>query len=381
VRDCSRRRYFRRSIHVFEGSMRWSFTIGRIAGIRVELHVTFLLFIGWIAVSQGVLGGNPARAAGSVLLMLLVFGCVLLHELGHALAARRYGILTRDIVLLPIGGVARLERMPDKPQQEVVVALAGPAVNILIASALLLVMMVLGRPFAFAPPAGGLLETLLLINVAMVLFNLLPAFPMDGGRVLRALLALRLPYVKATRIASLVGQALALLFGIAGLFSNNIMLMFVALFVFLAASEERALVRNRSSMAGLPVRAAMLTQFVVLDQSDPLGRAVELLMSGSQQDFPVMEGDRPVGLLTRADLVRALKSGGAGMPVGQAVQLDGVFAEAGEPLEVAVQRMRERDRPALPVIADGRLAGMLTLENVTELLLVRDALGRYRPEG
>ena len=361
--------------------MRWSFTIGRIAGIRVELHVTFLLFVGWIAISNGLLRGDLVRAVSTVVLMLLIFTCVLLHELGHALTARRFGIATRDIVLLPIGGVARLERMPDRPQQEILVAVAGPAVNVAIALVLLAVMTVLGVPTVSPRLSGGLLESLFVVNVGMVLFNMLPAFPMDGGRVLRALLALRLPYVKATRIASLVGQAIALLFGLVGLFTNNPMLLFVALFVFLAASEERALVQTRSSLSGLPVRAAMMTEFDVLGVSDPVRRAVDALIAGSQQDFPVVEGERPVGVLTRGDLIRALQTGGAERSVGEVMQPESRFADAGEPLEEVVRRMRENDRSALPVLMNGRLVGLLTLENVGDLLLLQSAMRRGRARG
>src|SRR5688572_30159994 len=223
--------------------MRWSVRIGSIAGIRLELHVTFLIFLGWIALSSGLTTGDPLEAVASVVGILLIFTCVLLHELGHAFAARRYGIRTRDIVLLPIGGVARLQRMPEKPQQEVVVALAGPAVNVLILSALWPVLTFLRQPPAWPPPPDlGLLHTVFWVNVMMVVFNMVPAFPMDGGRVLRAVLAMRMPFVRATRIAAAVGQGFALLFGIVGFFFQP-MLMFVALFVFLAASEEYALVQ------------------------------------------------------------------------------------------------------------------------------------------
>ena len=352
--------------------MRWSLRIGTIAGIRVELHVTFLLFVGWAALSQGLLTGNAAGAIRGVALLLLIFGCVLLHELGHALAARRYGIRTRDIVLLPIGGIARLQRMPDRPSQEVVVALAGPAVNVVIVA---LLWLVLGR---FPEPTeigDDLVKSLFWVNVLMVTFNLIPAFPMDGGRVLRALLAMRLPYVRATRIAAGIGQGIALLFGVVGFFYNP-MLMFVALFVFLAAGEEQALVRARASMAGFPVRAAMITEFETLDVSDPLQRAVDLLMSGSQQDFPVLENGAPVGILSRADLIGALPHHGPQANVGQVVQREAQMVDPGEPLEDVFQRMRERRRSAMPVVSDGRLIGMITTDNVGELLLVQDALRR-----
>jgi len=357
--------------------MRWSFGIGSIAGIRVELHVTFLLFVGWIAVTQGLLGAHPEHALRTLALILLVFGCVLLHELGHALAARRYGIRTRDIVLLPIGGVARLERMPDKPAQEIVVAIAGPAVNVAIAAALWALGGLRDRG-SFWLPGGDLVDALLSVNLLMVGFNLIPAFPMDGGRVLRALLATRLPYVKATRIAALIGQGFALLFGVVGFFYNP-NLMLVALFVFLAAGEEHAIVRTRASLSGLPTRAAMISLFEVLQSHDTLQHAVDLLMAGSQQDFPVVEGTVPIGLLTRADLLDALRHAGPETPVGEIVAPDHEVAEAGEPLEDTLQRMRDLKRPALPVVSGGRLVGVVTLENVSELLLVQKAM--QRPKG
>jgi Zn-dependent protease/CBS domain-containing protein len=360
--------------------MRWSIGIGSIAGIRVEIHVTFFLFVGWIAIREGLLTGHPERALSSIALILLVFGCVLLHELGHALTARRYGIRTRDIVLLPIGGVARLQRMPDQPAQEIVVALAGPAVNVVIAAALWVALGGLWGGEAIRPLGDGLLETLLTINLMMVGFNLIPAFPMDGGRVLRALLAFRLPYVRATRIAATVGQGIALLFGVIGFFYNP-MLMFVALFVFLAAGEEHALVRTRASLSGLPARAAMISEFDALDVHDPIQHAVDLLMAGSQQDFPVTENGMPVGVLTRSDLLLALQRSAPQTPVGEVIAPDHQVADAGEPLEEVLRRMREHHRPALPVVSGGRLVGMVTLENVSELLLVQEAIKRRPRSG
>jgi Zn-dependent protease/CBS domain-containing protein len=357
--------------------MRWSVNVGRLFGIRVELHVTFLLFIGWIAINQGLLTGDVGRAAMAVALLLLVFGCVVLHELGHALTARRFGIATRDIVLLPIGGVARLERMPEKPGQEMLVAVAGPAVNVAIGALLVLLMKLTGRPTDLARFGDGLIESLLLVNLLMVLFNLIPAFPMDGGRVLRALLALRLPYLRATKIASAVGQGAALLLGVAGLFYfDNWMLAFVALFVFLAAGEERALVQTRTSLTGLPVRAAMLTDFRHLETTEPLRLAVEYLMTGSQQDFPVLEGATLRGVLTRAGLVAALQRHGLEVPVGEAMNPNPCSADADEPLEGVVSRMRGQECAVVPVLEQGRLVGLLTLDNVGDLLLVREALRR-----
>ncbi len=358
--------------------MSWSWSIGRMFGIHIKIHFTFLLFVGWIAMSQGLLTGDALQAGLSVTLMLLVFGCVLLHELGHALTARRYGVQTRDIILLPIGGVARLERMPEKPSQEMLVAIAGPAVNVVIALLLAGVMAALHFSMDRLSFTGSLLEALLYVNVVIVAFNMLPAFPMDGGRVLRALLAIRLPFVRATRIASYVGQGVAVLFGIAGIMMNHPMLLFVALFVFMAAYEERAMVRSRSVMTGLPVSAAMLTDFQVVDADATLQSAMDLLMSGSQSDFPVVHDDRPVGVLTRSELLAGLKQAGPDARVGEVMTPDQSYVDPGEPLQAVVQRMQAGRRTALPVMNQGRLVGLVTVENVSELLMARDALRRFQ---
>jgi CBS domain-containing protein len=265
--------------------------------------------------------------------------------------------------------------MPENPAQEMVEAIAGPAVNV----AILLVLSVVAALLHVNPHGdmtGGLLDALFTVNTVMLVFNLIPAFPMDGGRVLRALLAMRLPYVRATRIAVIVGQAIAVAFAIVGLFTNP-MLVFIALFVFLAAAEEHAVVQARSSLTGLPVRAAMIRDFSVLQSGEPLQRAVDLLMDGSQQDFPVVENGQPVGVLSRTELLRALKLRGPLARVGDAVIRRDEIAEPMEPLDEAVHRMRQHGLTGMPVVDAGRLVGFITMENVSELLLVQDALQRH----
>jgi len=226
--------------------MSWSWRIGRIAGIDVYVHATFLLLLAWEALRHYQAHGDPAEALAGLVFVLVLFGIVVLHELGHALAARSYGIRTRDITLLPIGGVARLERVPREPGQELVVALAGPAVNVVLAAGIYLGL-ALGRgPSPYGESlrvGGGFLDRLFWVNVSLAVFNLLPAFPMDGGRVLRAVLALRLDYVRATRVAASVGQGLAFLFGILGLIYDPF-LIFIALFVWLGAAEEASKVQE-----------------------------------------------------------------------------------------------------------------------------------------
>lgn len=362
--------------------MRWSFSIGRLFGIRIEVHVTFLLMVGALA----IFGADSAQdAVRFAFALLLVFACVLLHELGHALAARRYGIATREIVLLPIGGIARLERMPEKPQQEMVVAIAGPLVNVVIATLLGLVLYSRHGDAAVLldrAARGHTLEYLLFANLAMIAFNLIPAFPMDGGRVLRAGLALFLPFTRATRIASVVGQGFALLFALLGLFVfKSVILVFIAMFVFLAAGEERAVVQTRSSMSGLLVRDAMITSFVSLETRHDLQHAVDLMLALDQQDFPVLEDGRLLGMLQRAELIKGLSREGPGAPVGRLVRLDVSPVEMMAPLQDALQTMQSQRLTSLPVTLRGELLGMLTLENVGELLLVQEARQRHAGTG
>ncbi|HMO63684.1 MAG TPA: site-2 protease family protein, partial [Verrucomicrobiota bacterium] len=294
--------------------MKWSVRLGRFAGIDVYLHVTFLLFLAFIAFLSAKVQRSWLGAVDAAGFFLSVFGCVLLHEFGHALMARRYGVATRDITLLPIGGVARLERMPDKPVQEFWVALAGPAVNVVIALGLLGVLVFRGLLVPerlLSVTQGGLLERLLAVNILLVLFNLLPAFPMDGGRVLRALLAMRMEYTRATQIAATLGQGMALLFAAIGLFVYfNPILIFIAFFVWIGASQETTAAQVRSSLGGARVRDAMLTQFTALEPNDPLARAVAAILAGSQTDFPVMDQGRMVGLLSRHRIISALAEQG-----------------------------------------------------------------------
>ena len=232
--------------------MKWSFKLGRILGIDVYVHFTFLLLLGFVGLAHWLPGRSLEAALTGMLFFAGLFVCVLLHEYGHALAARKYGIATRDITLLPIGGLARLERMPEKPSQELVVALAGPLVNVVIAVGLFVGLMLTGnwQPLSsLTTTSGNLVERLLVVNVFLVLFNLLPAFPMDGGRVLRSLLAMRMEYARATRIAARIGQGMAALFGFAGLFGNP-MLLLIALFVWIGAGQEAAAVEMKSSFSG-----------------------------------------------------------------------------------------------------------------------------------
>ena len=357
--------------------MRWSFTVLRVAGIDIKLHITFLLLLLWIGAGYYARGGTQAALNG-IWFILLIFGSVLLHEFGHALAARRYGIPTPDITLLPIGGVARLKRMPDNPKQELVVALAGPAVNVGIALLLLLVIGTTAGPDGIGrlgDGGDGILPRLLSINVILVLFNLLPAFPMDGGRVLRAFLAMRMSYVRATTIAARVGQAMAFLFAFVGLFTNPL-LVFIALFVYLGATQEAAATEMKDVAEALPLSEAMVTEFHTLPPESTLGEAADALLRTNQHEFPIVDASGAVrGILTRDALIAALRRHGAEGAVQGAMRVDipsvpwkGSFAEA-------FRLMQDCKCPALPVTDDeGRLVGLITPENVGEMMMIHGAL-------
>jgi Zn-dependent protease/predicted transcriptional regulator len=355
--------------------VRWSLKIATVSGIPVFLHSTFLVLIAFILIYDLSTRGDLSAALGTVFFVLSIFGTVVLHEFGHAFAARRYGIRTRDITLLPIGGLARLERIPDVPRQELWVALAGPAVNVVLAAAALALAVVLGADatLTLSPGTEGVLGRFIAINVWLAGFNMIPAFPMDGGRALRALLAERFEYVRATEIAASLGQALAIFFGFVGLFTNPF-LVFIALFVWMGASAEASTVTVRTAIAGIPVTRAMITEFRVLDGNDPLQRAADLVLSGTQQDFPVLEYDRLVGILTRDALVKTLADQGGGTTVRAAMSREFETADAHEMLEQAFARLQQSSCPVLPVMRFGRLVGLLTAENVGEFVMIRGAM-------
>jgi Zn-dependent protease/CBS domain-containing protein len=361
--------------------VKWSWKLGTFAGIPVYVHSTFLLLILFLVARDLGAGASPAAAAGSALFLLAIFATIVLHEYGHALTARRYGIKTRDITLLPIGGLARLERLPEVPRQELYVALAGPAVNLVIAAltsvGAALLGVGLGSPTADLS-GGNVLGRFVAVNVLLALFNLIPAFPMDGGRALRAWLAERYDYSHATEIAANLGQALAFAFGLLGLLSGNPMLLFIALFVWVGATAEASSASVRSIIAGIPVERAMITDFHVVEAGDSLQRAADLVIAGQQQDFPVLEAGRLVGVLTRDRLIRAIAERGLESPVREAMTGTYETAEARELLGPAFERLQTCPCPVLPVLSDGRVVGLLTTENVGEFVMLRTAIARRR---
>jgi Zn-dependent protease/predicted transcriptional regulator len=360
--------------------MKWQLKLGTFAGIDVFIHTTFLLLIGWFGYTYWLEHQNWTEVLKGIGFILTLFLCVILHEYGHALTARKYGIKTRDITIYPIGGVARLERMPEKPIEELWVALMGPAVNVVIAAGLFAYLSLTSGLVSLTElsiTSGSFIERIMVINIILVLFNLLPAFPMDGGRVLRAVLAMNMDYVRATQIAANVGQGFAFLLGFIGLFGNPF-LLFIALFVWIGASQEASMVQMKNALSGIPVGRTMLTEYQFLSPRDPLSRMSQLILAGSQHDFPVIDDDRIVGVVTRDDFLAALTEHGQNIAVSAVMKKDLPEVDSHEMVETALMRIQESGMPALPVTHGGQLVGIITKENITEYLMIRSALKTQR---
>jgi len=365
--------------------MKWSFRLATIAGTEVRIHLTFFLLLLFVAM-QGMSGGQGLNGAlAAMLLVSAMFGCVLLHEFGHVFAARGYGIRTPDITLLPIGGVARLERMPRKPTHELVVALAGPLVNVIIAA---VIALALGLKFRFDPNhefhlTSGFWQHLMMWNLFMVVFNMVPAFPMDGGRVFRAVLAMFVDYERATRWAATLGQGLAAVVVVVMLLSGafNPFLLLIAFFIFMAAGQESAAVSQQEATRSLLVRDAMQTEFHALPSEAQLRHAVDFLLAGTQQDFPVLDGHGGMmGILSRQGLISALSEHGPSYPARGAMMTCEQSLHPLMELTGALETLQQTTCPAIPVLdpLTGRLVGLLTRENLGETLLVREALRKAR---
>jgi len=386
----------------------WSLKIARFFGIDVRVHWTFLLLIAYVVFIYVQQGASLAGVAEGIGLVLAIFACIVMHEYGHALTAKRYGVKTEDIVLLPIGGMARLQRMPEKPMEELLVAIAGPVVNVVIALILTPILFYMnafeqvGEVFSEVEEVAKIAQekgreelteeqkatlqvgpweipflfNLWFVNIFLVAFNAIPAFPMDGGRVLRAFLNFFTDYTSATRVAAGIGQAVAIVFGIIGLFSLNFILILIAAFVFLGAAAEASMAQQRTAMEGLTVDEAMMTKFVTLDESNTIEDAARELLAGDQEDFPVTRGGEVVGVLSRSALLRALAEGASGASVTERVGGDGRTVEEGMSLNEAVQAMRESQTGALPVVSGGRIVGLLTMDNIQELTMLRSAIAR-----
>jgi Zn-dependent protease/predicted transcriptional regulator len=359
--------------------MKASFRLLRIAGIDVKLHFTFPL----ILILGAVQWADPHGASGAAfgaLLMLALFVCVALHELGHALAARAFGIPVREIVLLPIGGLAVLGRNPRRPLHELVIAAAGPAVNLVIALGLALAMAALGvaprtgaelAQASLAEPSGTTaLVWLLLANVSLFLFNLIPAFPLDGGRILRALLAWRLGFPRATRIASFVGQLAAVGLGVYGFLSGQLLLALVAVFVFFGASQERAAEEARGLLSSLRLRDAYNKHALRLEPVDRVSTVLDYLLTSYQPDFAVVHGGRLLGVVTRAEVLQSLMDLQGDAYVTGIMKRDVPQLQAGLSLAEAQEILAELDAAVGAVFEGETFLGLINADDIREALQI-----------
>ena len=346
--------------------MKWSWRIGRIFGIDLKIHLTFfflLAYVGFIAFSNG---GTAASAAMDILFIIVLFLFVVMHEFGHALMAKRFRIPTKDITLLPIGGVARLESMPEDPKEELLVAIAGPLVNVVIAGVLFAGLLISGfffQPLSIELLLGNFWVRLLSVNLTLVAFNLIPAFPMDGGRVLRSLLATRIPHVKATRIAANIGKGFALLLGITGFFVNP-WLVLTAIFIWSGAGAEAQSVEIKAGLKGLSVRDALVTQYTQVDANQPLGSVFQLAMQSGQRYIPVVSNGNFLGFIQSSSLLRTIERYGDRAPAYSGITLEPEKISPDLPLQDAFVKFSTVR--VLPVTVDRELIGFITPESVQQ---------------
>jgi Zn-dependent protease len=357
----------------------WSLPAGKFFGIQVYIHWTFWILIVWIFLMHSRMNDAVSEGLRGVLFVLALFVCVVLHEFGHALTAKRFGIVTRDITLYPIGGISRFESMPEKPAQELLVALAGPFVSVAIAVVLWLYLRTTGQ----MPDISSLNEaqvtklpflfSLLLANTILAIFNLIPAFPMDGGRAFRALLGFAMDRALATRIAASLGQFFAIIIVFLG-FSYNFWLVFIGLFIFLGAGGEAAFEETKSALSGLTVKDALMHRFTILKPEATLSEAVDALLNSQESEFVVADAGKPVGLLTRNEIVRGLAEGGKEAPVSTFMNTDFFIVHPETKLHEFFQQVSEKGQTVALVMADDTFEGLIDLENVQEKLMIQEAL-------
>jgi len=355
--------------------MQWSYNFGKIFGINFRIHVTFLLLLLFIFIS-GLFQRGFEEAVTSVLFICAVFACVLIHEIGHSLIARRYGKEAKSITLLPIGGVATMEEMPEKPSQEIAMSIVGPFINLAIAAILYLFVGAwagVGVPNLYPDSVGAFFAGLIGVNIILAVFNLIPAFPMDGGRVLRGFLALNMDYVKATSIAVFIGQGVSLFFIFFGIFFNW-WLALIGLFLYIGAGSENQHVMLRAVLHRVPASEAMTTDFRSLRPDETLSRALEHVYHGCQEDFPVV-GDKGIeGVLTHNRIISAIHERGTEVPVSEVMDRNFVSVDSRTLLDEVYHKLLSNNKTAMLIQDGGQLKGMLCLRGISRYMMIQSAL-------
>ncbi len=357
--------------------MRWSINIGKIFGIKFKIHITFFLLLFFIFIS--VLNQRDFRSAIlATLFICAVFVCVLIHEIGHSLIARRFGNEAKSITLLPIGGVATMEEMPEKPSQEIAMSIVGPLINLAIAAILFLFVghwTGVGAPNLYPDSARSFFAGLIGVNIMLAIFNLIPAFPMDGGRVLRGILATRMDYVQATSVAVTIGQGLAMLFILFGIFFNW-WLAIIGLFLHIGAGSEKQQVILKSLLHDVPASEVMMREYRALRPEQMLSEALEQFYHGCQEDFPVIGEKGLEGILTRDRILSSVHEKGLDIPVSEVMDGDFAFVNPQTPLEDIYRSLLSKQKTAVAVVDKGSVKGMVCLDGISRYFMIKAAMGK-----
>ncbi|MFW5886974.1 MAG: site-2 protease family protein [Bacteroidota bacterium] len=362
--------------------MKNSLELGRPFGIKLGIHWTFILLIAWVVAVDLMRGRTLAETLITILFVLVLFVCVVMHEYGHALVAKKYGYPTKSITLLPIGGMANITKMPEKPKQELLITGAGLAVNIVIAAALWGIISTTGgmsvQNLSFeAITWNNFLVLLMAVNILLVIFNLIPAFPMDGGRLLRAILSFRMNREKATKIAMLSGQAFGVIFVFGGIFVNPF-LVIIGIFVFIGARMEYEEVRSKSVLEGYTVYDALMKKYTKLNPGEKLKNAVDVMLDTHEESFLVAENDKILGLLTKKDIIKGLSEYGESGEIDRVMRTTFESLRPDMPLLQAFEILKRNKSEVLPVFKDNHLEGVLDMDNVQEFMQVKSAIKEHK---
>ncbi len=352
--------------------MKNAYPIGKLFGIPIKVHITFIFLLLFMSIMISHAGADISFLYG-MFIIVLIFLCVVLHEVSHSLVAKHFGINVRDIILLPIGGVAQIEEMPEDPKEEILIAIAGPLLSLTLSAIfLILSILVYGKSkIEIDIFSKNILMTLFTINLVLGIFNIFPAFPMDGGRVLRGVLALFMNHLKATKIAVSIGQLFAIFFIFFGIFYNW-WLILIGFFIYLGASSEEKMAEIRASIQGIPVRNAMLTNFTVLRPNQCLGDAIDKIIHTFQDNFPILDGDKVIGILTKQKLFKAIQENPIDTPIEEVVDKEYVTIHPDMPMSVLLKHFMEGNIPIILVMENDKLVGIINLEQIGKFHLLKN---------
>ncbi len=359
--------------------MSWSLKFGKICGINFRIHITFVMFLVFIFVSS-YLAKGMAQAISVTLFISGIFVCVLIHEVAHSLIARKFGKIAKSIIILPIGGVSSLDEMPEKPYQEIAVAIVGPFINLAIA--LLIYPFVTGwnglrTPELYPMSVNSYFVSMINVNIILAIFNMIPAFPMDGGRVLRGLFGMVMDYIRATELAVAIGQGLSVFFIFYGIFFNW-WLALIGFFLYVGAGTERQQVIIKSVLEPIPVSEVMVTDFFALDPSDPVSKPIEHIYHGYQEDFPVIKNNHVEGLLTRKNILSGIHEKGTNVEVSQLMEKQFDPVSPSTPADEVYRQLARSQRSVTVVVENGGIKGMVSLEGLSNYLLIQLAMNGIR---